>query len=278
MNKYDAEIKREKMLASFTNMVKPARIISNFSQEELAEKSGLSIELIAGVENGMHRFHEAHYLALAAVFDSTKYTEDGSIYRAVLKILTPDDETIQSGYEDGFILVKRWLDTFSAETDADNDRIADDWIEELVRNSDIYADTSTAEDGNFQAFVNRIEPLLRETGKVISVPSTVMKELSEDMEITGNEEERMNLAEALEYIRAKSDEGIISIREPIEGFDDTEDVLEALAANASADDRITIITQEFELADDLASERPCVTAARINYNGDLTLWRVITHD
>lgn len=284
MNNYDAGIEREKMLAAFTDMIKPARIIANFSRKELAERSGLSAELIADVEDGLHRFHEAHYLALAAVFDGTKYSEDASIYRAVLRILTPEDELIQTVSDDDFVLVRRWLATFSMENGSDdgfNDEISDDAvvdIEDLIRNSDIYADVSASENRNFQAFINRIEPLLKESDRSISVPLTVMNELSEDMEISTDEEEKLNLAETLEYIRAKSDEGIISIREPIEGFENTEDILEALSANASANDRITIITQEFELAEDLASGRPGVTTTRINDSGDLTEWKVINHD
>ena len=276
MNNYDAGIKREKMLSAFTTMIKPARIIANFSQEELAEKSGLSLELVSGVENGMHRFHESHYLALAAVFDNTKYTEDSSIYRAVLRILTPEDEIIRVGNDDDFVLIRRWFETFSGGNESDDGRVADNLVEDIVKNYDIYVDTSAVEDENFPAFVSRLEPLLRAADAEIFVPSTIIDELSDDIETSEDEKEKLNLTEALEYVRVKSNEGLIHIQESYGGFDDfddTEDFLASTIADASNGDKILVITQEFELSQDLTSGHQNVIAAYINDKGDIIMWR-----
>lgn len=67
-------------------------MIMNLSREKLAEFSGLPLDVVAGAEEGMHRLHEPYYLALAAVFDRTKYTEDASIYKALVRILTPENK------------------------------------------------------------------------------------------------------------------------------------------------------------------------------------------
>ena len=111
----NGKILREKMLGTFGSMLRPARIILNMSREELAAKTGLHLETIAGVEDGFHRFHERHYLAIASVFDYMKFTEEGNIYKALVRILTPDGEFVSASEgcaDDDFILVKRWFATF----------------------------------------------------------------------------------------------------------------------------------------------------------------------
>lgn len=266
---YEGTIKREKMLSAFSTMLKPARLITNFSQEELAEKSGLPVELIAGVENGRHRFHEPHYLALAAVFDSTKYTENYNIYRAVLRILTPEDEIVDD--TDDFVLVKRWFESFNEANENYNGTEYDDILENLAGKYDIYVDTSAAEDENFPAFVSRLEPLLMQARAKIFVPSTVVSEIEEDIEISDNEREKMDLTEALDYIRTKSAVGVIEIRECLEGFDDTSEVLIALVTDMQSYDKIAIITQDFGLARVMSCQAK-VLSAHINDTGDLVLW------
>ena len=263
---YEGTIKREKMLTAFSSMLKPARIITNFSQEELAEKSGLPVDLIARVENGMHRFHEPHYLALAAVFD--KYTENYNIYRAVLRILTPEDEFVDEAND--FVLVKRWFESFNEKNETGSGY--DNLLESLAGKYDIYVGTSAAEDENFPAFVSRIEPLLMQAHSKIFMPSTVVSEIEEDIEISNDEREKLDFAEALDYIRTKSAEGVIEIRECLEGFDDTSEVLTAIVADMQSYDRAAVITQDFRLASILTSGSQEVIAAHINDTGDLVLW------
>lgn len=267
MTNCEGTIKREKMLANFSSMIKPARLITNLSRQELAEKSGLPLELIAGVEHGIHRFHEAHYLPLAAVFDSIADTEDCSMYRAVLRVLTPEDESLRMNDDGGFILVKRWFDTFMQSDDSTDD----DFLSDLAGNYEIYADTSAVEDENFPALVIRLEPLLRQNNTKIFVPSAAVDELEEDIEISGNAEENIDLNAALHYVRTKNEEGLIDIFECPEDFDDTEEIFTAILAGQP--ERIAIITQDSALAENLASKYPKVIVAHISDTGDLILWR-----
>ena len=261
MTNYEGTIKREKMLSNFSSMIKPARLITNLSRKELAEKSGLPLEIIAGVEDGIHRFHEAHYLALAAVFDDVASTEDSSIYRAVLRILTPEDEALRMNDDGGFILVKRWFDTFRQNDNSTDD----DFLSDLAGNYEIYADASAVEDENFPALVTRLEPFLRQNGTKIFIPSAAVDELEEDIEISGDSEENIDLDEALHYVKTKNEEGLISIRECPGDFGDAEEILQP--------ERTAVITQDSDLAENLASKYPKIIAAHISDTGDLILWR-----
>ena len=128
---YSGKILREKMLGTFGSMLRPARMIMNMTREELAEKSGLPLEIISGVEDGFHRFHEPHYLALASVFDYVKFTEDDNIYQALIRILTPDNEFEAENHADDFILVKRWLETFNLGSDGVNEAYEDEEYNEV---------------------------------------------------------------------------------------------------------------------------------------------------
>ncbi|MBR1486679.1 MAG: hypothetical protein IJ859_06975 [Synergistaceae bacterium] len=273
MNNYEGTIKREKMLANFSNMIKSARIITGLSHEELAKKSGLSAEFIIGVEEGLHRFHEAHYLALAAVFDNVKYSEDSNIYKALLRILTPEDEIFKTGCENDFVLVRRWFETFNEDFEAEDESFNDNFLEDLAVNYDIYADSSAIEDENFPALVSRLEPLLIQNASKIFVPSVSVRELEEDIELSKYAEEKLNLREVLEYIKAKNEEGLISILESPEDFDDTEEMLAETLIHSPEYEKIAIITQDFELAENLTSEHQNVTALHISDTGDLILWR-----
>ena len=273
MNNNEGTIKREKMLSNFSTMIKPARLITNLSQEKLAEMSGLSIELIIGVENGMHRFHEEHYLALAAVFDNMKYTEDSSIYKAMLRILTPEGEIFEISDDNDFILVKRWFDTFSEDNNINNERTCDSFLEDLAEDYSIYVETSAAEDENFPALLSRLEPFLCQSEKKILVPSTVINELKEDIENSEEAEEKLNLTEALEFLDIKKNEGLIKIRDCPQIFEDTEEVLHSMIANESEYNKIAVITQDPGVAQILMSYHENIISAHINDTGDLILWR-----
>ena len=77
-------------------------------------------------------------------------------------------------------------------------------------------------------------------------------------------------------MRVKSNEGLIQIQESYGGFydfDDTEDFLASTIADASNGDKILVITQEFELSQDLTSGHQNVIAAYINDKGDIIMWR-----
>ena len=272
MNNNEGTIKREKMLSNFSSMIKPARLITNLSQEELAERSGLSIELITSVENGMHRFHDEHYLALAAVFDNMKYTEDSSIYKAVLRILTPEDEIFAANDDNDFILVKRWFDTFS-EDNKNSEMACDSFLENLAEDYSIYVDTSAAEDENFPALVSRLEPFLRQSENQILVPSTVINELKEDIENSEEAEEKLSLTEAFDFIDTKEGEGLIKIRDCPQIFGDTEEVLPAMITKEAEYNQVAVITQDSGLARILMSYHENIISAHINDTGDLILWR-----
>lgn len=290
-NNYEGTIKREKMLSNFSSMIKPARLISNLSQRELADKSGLSIELIAGVENGIHRFHEEHYIALAAVFDNMKYSAEDNIYKAVLRILTPEDEIFDFERSDDrdFILVRRWFDSFIDSENENESEIAneniininhdntcDSLLEDLAENYNIYVDTSAAEDENFPALVSRLEPLLRQSENQLSVPSTVIKELREDIETCEGADERLNIADAFNFLETKEAEGLIKIcdcSQVYESFQDTEEVLSNMIAKEADNNKIAVITQDPGLAKILMSYNENIIAAQINDTGDLFFWR-----
>ena len=108
-------ITRKNMLETFSAMLKPARMIMNISREELADLSGLDESLIENVETGRMILQKSHYLALASVFDNVKYQEEENIYRALVRILTPERDDESSGEHESFVLVRRWFETFNEE-------------------------------------------------------------------------------------------------------------------------------------------------------------------
>ena len=277
---YNGQTLREKMLGTFGTMLRPARMIMNFSREQLAEFSGLPLDVIAGAEDGIHRLHEPHYLALAAVFDSTKYTEDASIYKALVRILTPENEFSYDSGEGDFILVKRWFATFSMnddkeeeyghdeyDDDDDGDMTSESNLDDIASGYRIFADTSATEDENFPAFVERIEPLLRQNDSVISIPSAVLEELRGDMDMNDDE----TLRRSIDFVTRKISEGLIKLRTcPVMNTDDIDEILAEMFSETG--ENIMLITQDEERAEYLASNNPNVTASRLTDGGGLAIW------
>lgn len=278
---HNGQALREKMLGTFGTMLRPARMIMNFSREQLAEFSGLPLDVIAGAEDGIHRLHEPHYLALAAVFDSTKYTEDASIYKALVRILTPENEFSYDNREGDFLLVKRWFATFSINDgeeeeyghdeyyDDDGDMPAESDLEDIASGYRIFADTSAVEDENFPAFVEHIEPLLRQNDSVISLPSAVLEELRADIDMNDDE----ILRRSLDCVTRKISEGLIKLRtSPVLNADDTDEILAEMFSEMDEGKRIVLITQDEERADYFTSGNANLTASRLTYGGGLCVW------
>ena len=274
---YNGQTLREKMLGTFGTMLRPARMIINFSREKLAEFSGLPLDVIAGAEDGIHRLHEPHYLALAAVFDSTKYTEDASIYKALVRILTPENEFSYDSGEGDFILVKRWFATFSMNDDEeeyghdeyDDDMTAESNLEDIASGYRIFADTSAVEDENFPAFVERIEPLLRQNDSVISIPSAVLEELRGDIDMNDDD----ILQSSLDCVTRKISEGLIKLRTcPALNADDIDEIFAGMFTDMGSDSNIMLITQDEERAEYFTSGNPNVTASRLTDGGGLSVW------
>lgn len=279
---YNGQALREKMLGTFGTMLRPARMIMNLSREQLAEISGLPLDVIAGAEDGIHRLHEPHYLAFAAVFDNTKYTEDASIYKALVRILTPENEFSYDSGEGDFILVKRWFSTFSIndeeeeeyghdedEYDDDGDMSAESNLDEIASGYRIFADTTAAEDENFPAFVERIEPLLRQNDSVISLPSAVLEEIRGDIDMNDDE----TLRRSLDCVTRKISEGLIKLRTcPVMNPDDIDEILATMFRETGSDSSIMLITQDGERAEYFTSGNPNVTASRLTDNGRLAIW------
>ena len=313
----EGSILRSNMLETFSAMLRPARRIMNISRRELAALSGLDESLIENVEEGRMTLQRAHYLALAAVFDSVKYKEGEDIYWALVRILTSDVVNINTGFYPDCELVRRWIETFysfdgsidndevsrevpelvrvddlhdyesaSNEEDTDCDsgdddyedieefsgeRLPDSELEDIAANSKIIADATAIGDENFPAMITRLEPLLRQADAVIIVPQKAIDELQERISQTDNDDEKLNLSDALKYVARKGNEGLIRIRSY--DFDgDSTDVIGGVFDKHSNEYDFMLITQDALVFRNIVSGRENVRASRINDKGDLILW------
>ena len=312
----DGSILRSSMLETFSAMLRPARRIMNISQQELAALSGLDESLIEAVEDSRMTLQRPQYLALAAVFDSVKYKEGEEIYRALLRILTPDASARYSGEYQDFVLVRRWLETFCGidgsidsdevskeipelvraddlpdyasdsggeeNTDCDSDyedsteelpgeRLPDSELEDIAANCKIIADASAIGDENFPALITRFEPLLRQADAIIIVPQKAIDELREKINTSMNEDEKLNLSDALKYVARKGNEGLLRIRSyDLDGS--STDVIDGVFDKYSKEYDFMLITQDCSVFRNIVSGRENVSAARINDKGDLILW------
>lgn len=274
----NGKLTRKNMLGTFSAMLKPARMIMNVSREDFAELSGLDAELIADVEEGRRPFTEAHYLAAASVFDNEKHKNAENIYRALVRILTPEDFPENFGGTEDFVLVRRWFGTFSEDDPSDTDdcedsgiRLSDSELEDIAAECRIFADASAVKDENFPALVSRLEPLLRQSDSVIFFPQTVLDELHEDIDDSDDDDEKLNISDALKYVDRKAHEGLFRIQDY--GFDgDIVDVLSQVFANYEGEYNFMLITQDEIIAEDITDDTENVRAAHIDDKGDLILW------
>ncbi|MBQ7217658.1 MAG: hypothetical protein IJS39_16955 [Synergistaceae bacterium] len=275
----NGRLMRKNMLGTFSAMLRPARMIMNVSREEFAELSGLDPELIADVEEGRRVFTEAHYLAAASVFDNEKYKGADNIYRALVRILTPEEGSEDSGSTGDFVLVRRWFGTFSGDDEAlcedeDEDsgyRLTDSELEDMAAGWKIFADTSAIGDENFPALVTRLEPLLRQADAVISVPQTALDELTEEIGSEDDDDEKLNLSDALKYVERKASEGLIRIRDyDLDG--DSVEVINQVFEKNGHEYFFALITQDEDAAEFITKGSSNVKAVHIDDKGDLILW------
>ena len=140
---------RERMLENFSGSFKYALKVSDFSDQKFAEIAGLDISRFDDIKKGAE-VTNMEYLAIASVFDHVTYSDE-AVYKAVVKILTPDDYKITSLDDDAnFILVSRWLETFNHDSEPvnlDDDDINDDInIEDEDEPDDDYDDDIDEDD------------------------------------------------------------------------------------------------------------------------------------
>lgn len=288
---YNGQELREKMTDTFSTMIHPARMIVNMSKEDLAELSGLSESLISEVEKGEQTFESSHYLALASVFDNTKNTEEENIYRALVRILTPEDVFETGDEAEDFTLVRRWFKTFNGEAvnfyddnhdsinydDSDDsqeftDKLSDTELKELAEKYKIYADTSAIEDENFPALVSRLEPSLRNADSTIYVTEASLDELSDAVKNGNNREEMFNLSQSLDFVERHCEDGLIKLdRSQTCDKEDPYEIMSEIFENKKH--KFMLITQDEELAEALTKDNEHVAAAYIDDKGDLILWR-----
>ena len=320
----DGKTLRNIMLENASAMLKPARRIMNISRKELAAISGLDESLIEAVEEGRTTLQKSHYLALASVFDSVKYTGGKDIFLGLVRLLIPDIVALHSNWFTDVTFSRTWCETFYGydgsidgheisgddpelervadlpdfeagfrEKDIDSDsapdlnadddyddigleaipgeRLPDSELEDIAANCKIIADASAIRDENFPAMVTRLEPLLRQADAIIIVPQKAVDELQERISTTRDENEKLNISDALKYIARKGNEGLIKIRSyEFEG--DSTDVIGEVFDRYSGEYDFMLITQDALVFRNIVSGREYVNAAHINDKGDLILW------
>lgn len=228
---------RKNMIDTFSAMLKPARMIMNISREELSALSGLDETLIEEVETGRLRLQKSHYLALASVFDNAKYQEEENIYRALVRILTPDNEADSDGEAGDFVLVRRWFDTFSG--DSENDGGFEEYEElvqvpELAGVNDIYDDEYSDEDFDDEADEDTDEAL---PGEILS--DSELEDLAENCKIFADssavsDENFPALITRLEPLLRQADSVIIVPQKAID------ELQEHISRSASEDEKLNL--------------------------------------
>lgn len=283
---------RSKLLDNFSIMLRPVRIMLDIDRSRLAELSGLPEEFIKKVEAGEEKFTETHYLALASVFSYAKFTVDEKNYRAMIKILINSDEFPEDIFND-FALIKIWYDTYfenynqyeevlsdeyiSDEEDENEDMIIENKIpdknlalEEIAGKYKLLVDNTAAADENFPALITRLTPSLKKTNTCLVMPETVLEKLCNELK-DSDEDEKINLSSALNFLRRQQEEGLIEIIPSTLGDfvdDNVENSLLDIIENNKNTNYI-LITQDYRR---VAAVNETISAY-INDKGDLILWQ-----